>query len=58
MREYDVVLGLQDSETGQRQGKPVSIQPVTVQSEICNLAMMSDAKAVNAIFGDKMRLQA
>lgn len=53
---YTITLALVDSETGRNQSQPVSIQPLTVQSEICDLATVPGAQDVNAVFGDRLRL--
>jgi hypothetical protein len=53
---YDLALALHDPESGQRQGEVVSLGPLTVQQEICNLATRPEARDANALFGDRMRL--
>lgn len=54
--EYQVVIQLVDSETGQSQGSRLTLPSVTVQEEVCNLAQLPEAKDVNAIFGNEIRL--
>lgn len=54
--EYTVTLSLLDSETGGSQGDSISVQTVTVQSHICNLATEPEATDVNALFGDDLHL--
>jgi hypothetical protein len=53
---YDLTLALHDPESGQRLGEVVSLGPMTVQHEICNLATRPEARDANALFGDRMRL--
>ena len=54
--EYAVTLGLLDSGTGHGQGNVMSVQTVTVQSQVCDLATDPIAIDVNALFGNELHL--
>jgi hypothetical protein len=54
--EYAVTLGLLDSETGYSQGSVMSVQAVTVQSQVCDLATDPVAADINVLFGDELQL--
>jgi hypothetical protein len=54
--EYVITLGLLDSGTGRSQGDVMSVQAVTVQSQVCDLASDPLAIDVNALFGDELHL--
>jgi hypothetical protein len=54
--DYTVTLDLLDAETGHSWGRSMAIQPVTVQPAMCNLATVPEAKDVNALFGNELRL--
>jgi hypothetical protein len=54
--EYQVVIQLEDPETGQSQGNKLTLPSITVQEEVCNLAQLPAAKDVNATFGNEIRL--
>jgi hypothetical protein len=54
--EYTTLLSLLDPEDGRTQGEPLSMQSVRVQAETCNLAEVTEAKDLNAVFGDQLRL--
>ena len=54
--EYNIKLQLLDANTGRSVGDPVLLEPVAVQAAVCNLAENAEAKDVNAVFGDQLRL--
>jgi hypothetical protein len=53
---YTLTLTVEDAETGYPQGQPMSIQSITIQPGVCNLASVPDARDVNAVFGGELRL--
>ena len=53
---YTLTLTVEDVESGHLQGQPMSMQSITIQPEVCNLASIPDARDVNAVFGDELRL--
>ena len=55
--EYTLTLSLLDQQ-GQAlpSAQTIAIQPIRVQAEICNLASKEEAKDLNAIFGEQLRL--
>jgi hypothetical protein len=55
--EYTVRLALLDVETGRIEGKSMPLQPVRIQSEICDLAEVPEATDLNAVYGNQLRLQ-
>jgi hypothetical protein len=54
--EHRLLLSLQRSGAGDAPGEALPVYPLTVQREICNLATLPEARDVNAIFGDSLRL--
>jgi hypothetical protein len=54
--EYTISLSLLDPEVGRTQGESLSMQALRVQTETCNLAEVAEAKDLNAVFGDQLRL--
>ena len=53
--EYMIRLTLLDTQTGESHGN-YQIDSITVQSEICNLATKPEAKDLNALYGNQLRL--
>jgi len=54
--EYDLILGLLDSQTGEAQGQAMPLQTLTVSSDACNAATLPEAKDLNALYGNQLRL--
>jgi hypothetical protein len=54
--EYELILGLLDGRTGEAQGEVMQLQTLTVSSEACNFTTLSEAKDLNALYGNHLRL--
>lgn len=54
--EYDIVLKLVNQETDQVQGNRLILPSLIVQSDVCDNTTLTEAKDLNATFGNEIRL--